>query len=516
MRKTAVVRVRTCVAVAGMLLAMALAAVPAAGGKAIYRRPGVPLPPPTVESPSTPGLTLRNGDRASGELVGIADGRVTFKPQIAPDRTLTLDLAAVVRLYLRPTKPADGSQPVPNDLFTLQLSDASILYGQFVKLDDAALTFNIDGLGAMDIPRALLSQVMRGRMGPAQIPLDPNMRPRDTVWTTMGDTLGGRVSRARDGRLLIAGSGVESQVDLGVLQRITFATLNATGPGANPRPLVKPPTSQPTSQPARLILAELETVSGMRLSGSGVELADGQLSMTAAFGAIRLAATGVSSVTFRDCGVGGRVLIWQPGVGLGPGTMGAFAAIAIQRRLPNWKTQEANKAVLDRESLDDFAKADVVVVPAYTFNLTQDQADAFRKVADDLFARGGRLIVMGQPQDFLTKTRLGAVQNCSNMGGWLRMTDRGRELLPDLALDATAQFGCFYFQPTDVRELVPLMWMDRRGGGDSGVPEQQFCVLAGRQFGKGWLFLFGGTCNGGDMGTLDRVLAALIARENNP
>ena len=82
-------------------------------------------------------LSLVNGDRVRGTVVGMADGSVSFRPAVAPETTILIDLRRIKQLAFsgRGAKTPDRGE-------VLTLHDGSVLYGRFVRLGEDALRFD--------------------------------------------------------------------------------------------------------------------------------------------------------------------------------------------------------------------------------------------------------------------------------------------------------------------------------------------------------------------------------------
>jgi len=441
-----------------ILLALALGWIPSMGtGLAV-----------AAEAEAKPGacrVWMNNGDMVTGQVAGIADGVLLFRPAVAPGSTVKISLGQVGRLVFGESKKVEA--PTEGDM--LELRDGSLLYGKLLGFTKAGLTFDIEQSGTFEFPRS--AAVLLRRLGRRQVKVAPT-DGRDVVMTEQGDMLVGRIV-PRGGDLLgIRGKAVEATIPLASVAAIGFGSPADDTPSTGGKPLT----------------ATLATRSGTQLAGRDLRLEEGRLSISLSGGArvkvpldrvLELTISGESTVVAR------RILVW-----------GRFADRneELRRTLDILKEHYGGRAPITEDFSQQFDAAfrkkllgsRALLVPEmeqWDSSAAAQLASKLKPMVEAFLRRGGNVVFLGLRQrecDFLRQLELLDVSQ-SGSGDHMDVpfTGAGGRIAKGIGKSFRTTNGTYYYRVGT--KFKAEAWAT----GGSGSP------IVGRRIGRGWVILMG-------------------------
>ena len=119
-------------------------------------------------------------------VLGIADGKISFHPAVAPDSVIEIEMGKVDRL--RFASADEETAPGAGD--TLRLRDGSTLFGALVQMTEAEVSFDLEHSGVLKFPRAAVEEIVRSAVGVPDVSADAEFH---VIVTTAGDVASARV-----------------------------------------------------------------------------------------------------------------------------------------------------------------------------------------------------------------------------------------------------------------------------------------------------------------------------------
>ena len=209
-----------------------------------------------TEAGPTATLFLTNGDHARGRLESLVEGKLAFRPDVAPQSVLLVELAEVATITFA---QVTGEQPTESE--ELRLRGGSVLHGTLVGLTEGSLRFDAVDFGLIELPRAAIE--MLSKPAPSPVKAEPQSEHHVLV-TTQGDLLTGNLEQANGGALLIRGETIEVAVPYSAVASILFPRRDEGGEPGN----------------AEERICKVKTLSGARVIGRDPQIDAGRFSMT--------------------------------------------------------------------------------------------------------------------------------------------------------------------------------------------------------------------------------------------
>jgi len=428
-------------------------------------------------------VRFANGDHLRGEIVEITDGVLVVRPRMSPDHTIRVGLDDVVRVETSNPARRSGAP------FVLELTDGTLLHGDYGRLREDALEFDMEGAGRVSIPRKnLRSLTRRAPAGADRMPsgsatessalraaADEAGRPLVAVRTTAGDYLIGAAKEAEGRRLDISGFVVEATLPVDRVAYVLFETPN------------EPPVESSGEGKEAPFSFCVETVTGMVVVGTKGALSDGAFGLDITGNArVSLALERIRQISFargRTIHRGRQVLVW-----------GAFAD--ADRELANTlkvlRERLGSGVPIEQDMEKEFgagfasrlARSRTLVIPEQEH---WDEAAGTRlgarlaPLVRRHLRRGGRVVLLGltrKQAGFLSRAGLADLATVGTTSGKLELTATARARFPSLGAAVTATNSTQLYRVTN-EDAVPL------SGHAGSTP------LFLRRVGLGFVFVWG-------------------------
>ncbi len=464
--------------------------------------------------------TLTLSVAMAGEVLGLDDRHLRFRPSLQPDQELILPLEKVTSLSRR-APGSDANEPAPpGELeYRVVLKDGSEVPGQLMAVGDATMTVAMVGSAArIDLPLDGITRVERLEpLGEAVAGVAlPEAPGRHLAVLSTGEIVAGQLLPSLDSEkwLRIASPILTAEIPLSLIDLMVFPDPQAEvgaaeellagdvevedDPGNN---AVAPdtPAGGDEGEAADLLDAEPEELKhlvslspGGMLWAERVEIRGADL-LVSALGkdAFAVPLDRVDTVSFNQQGVGATapVLVW-----------GGFAdeddefrktLEALEPHIPQRKLLKSMAKTPDAEFLRDLRRARVLLVPEMeSFQMAQLEAAAGGKAGKaggwaDVFRsflrRGGNIIFLSPTsgaQQFFNACGLGPLQSGGGGGSW-EFTPEGKKLQAKVDGVVENVNATHFYRKTAGWQI----WGQAKDGDGA--------VLMGKRVHRGWVMVFG-------------------------
>lgn len=430
-----------------------------------------------------------NGDRLTGSLLELADGKLRLAPDLVPASPLVVPYAQVVSIG-RPAAP-DGAAPAGPAASApdfLELRSGDVLAGRLLSLSASAVSFETTNMGALNLPA---SAVALFRRTDSAVSWSEPASAYFSIATKRGARLVGRIESGGADSLMLASDEFTTKVALSGIDYVVF-----------PDPQAAAPAAADADPYAFVSLRD-----GSGLTGKKVVVKADKLAMLLS-GTIPVSVplAAVSSIEAIDSpsvvSASRQVLVW--GRYGDEGEEVAHTVAALENQLgKGWKVATDMSDDYSGVSKKALGRARALVV-AEPENWDYDAADRFREhlknVVLPYVKAGGNLVVLSPSSEQLGLYEevglIGASDDDSDDSATLGFSSEGKrfERLAGVSSFETANATKFYgsmdgnvnFADTEDRGTTPLF---------------------GRKVGRGWVVVFGADFYESNEG-MDKVLAA--------
>lgn len=410
-------------------------------------------------------LSLANGDRLTGALVGLDEARLSFRPDAAGDVDLAVPLAKIDGLERNGSE--DRVAPRGDRVYPVS---GGVIHGELTAIDGGRIALDAHLVGPLELGLDRVAAFVRhGVEQPARSAAETLHEVHDAT----GSRLVGQVAFQPTG-VRVSSPGMSAEVALREVTAILFPVATESAADAAGRP----------------VACTLELMNGGAIVGSGPRLEAGRIVVdigggrTAAVPLDHLARAGFGGAA---AGGGRRVLLWTKCAD--EEEEAAHVATTLEEGLPGgWKVVTDATTDDAGELAAALKTAGVLVVPEME-NFDADAlppAEELGRVLRAFLARGGTVVLTGvnaSTGEYWTRAGLVAITSAKRVEDGAEFTlVRGHPLAKGVGDSFTTVNGTHEYA-TDDEALRPLAARD--GGGAAVLVKQAgrgAVVLLGMDF----------------------------------